>query len=53
MGVTLTVIGHVRGRRSQKILNRLNANPWEVLDLSYLGDIKGVVDEDLFLMDRR
>ena len=46
MGVTLTVIGRVRGRRPQIILNRLDTKPWEVLDISALGNLKGVGDKN-------
>ena len=49
---TLTVIGRVRGRHPQLILNRLNVKPWEVLDILALGDLKGVGDKYVFLMDR-
>ena len=52
-GFTLTVIGRVRGRRSQVILNRLDSKPWEVLEIYVLGDLKGIGDEDLFLMYSR
>ena len=51
MGVTLTIIGRVRGRSPQVILNRLDAKPWEVLEISALADLKGTGDEYLFLMN--
>ena len=38
----LTVIGHVKGCHSKVILNRLDTNPWEVLEISTLGYLKGV-----------
>ena len=47
---TLTVIGRVRGCRPQVILNRLDAKPWEVLEISALGYSKGVADENSFLV---
>ena len=31
-------------------MNRLDAKPWEVLDISSLGDLKGVRYEDYLLM---
>ena len=30
-------------------MNRLDAKPWEVLDISYLGDLKGVRYEEYYL----
>ena len=51
-GFMLTVIGYMRGRLPQIIMNILNSKPWEVLEILALGDIKGVVDEDVFLVDR-
>ena len=33
-------------------MNRLNAESWEILDISDLGDLKGVGDKDVFLMYR-
>ena len=51
-GATLTVIGRVRGRHPQLILNRLNAKPWEVLDILALGYLKGVGDKYVLLVDR-
>ena len=48
----MTVIGLVRGHHPQVILNILDAKTWEVLDISSLGDILGVGDEDSFLMYR-
>ena len=50
-GVTLTVIGCVRGRCPQVTMNRLDSSPWEVLDISAFGHLKGVGDKDLFLMN--
>ena len=44
MGVTLTVIGRVRGRRPQIILNILDAKPWKILEISTLVDLKCVSD---------
>ena len=52
MGVTLIVIGCMRGHLPQVIMNRLDSNPWEVLEISALGDLKGVGDEYLFLVYR-
>ena len=51
-GITLTVIGRVRGHHPQVILNRLDAKTWEILDISSLGDILGEGDEDSLLMYR-
>ena len=51
-GVKLAVIGFVRVRCSQVILNRSNAYPWEVLEILALGDLKGIEYKDMFLMDR-
>ena len=48
----MTVIGQVSGLRPQVILNRLNAKPWEVLDISALGDRKGVGEKYVLLMYR-
>ena len=50
-GVTLNVNGSARGRCPQVILNRLDAKPWEVLEIYDLGVLKGVGDEYLFLMN--
>ena len=52
MGVMMTVIGRVRDRCPQVIMNRLDAKPWEVLKISALGDLMGVGDENSFLMYR-
>ena len=49
-GVTLTVVGLVRGHHPQVILKGLDAKTWEVLDISSLGDILSVGDENSFLM---
>ena len=48
----LTVIGHVKGCHSKVILNRLDTNPWEVLEISTLGYLKGIRDKYEILMDR-
>ena len=50
--MTLTVIGRMRGRCPLVIMNILNTKPQYVLDISALGDLKDVGDEDAFLMDR-
>ena len=49
-GVTLTIIGHMIGLRPLVILNRLDANPLEVIAIYALGYLKGIGDEDLFFM---
>ena len=41
----------MRGCRHQVILNRLDAKPWDVLEISALGDIKGIGGEYSFLMN--
>ena len=50
-GVTLTVIDCVRGLRPKVILNRLDAKPWEVLEISALVDLKDAEDEYSFPMN--
>ena len=52
MGITMNIIGRVRDRCPQVIMNRLEANPWGGFDISALGDLKGVGDENSFLMYR-
>ena len=51
-GIMLTVIGRVRSHYPQVILNRLDTKPWEVLEISVLGDLKGVGDKYSSLMYR-
>ena len=50
MGSTLIVIGHLRCIRPQVILNRLNAKPQQVLDISALGDLKDIGDKYALLI---
>ena len=52
MGVTMTVIGCVRDRCPQVIMKRLDANNWEVLEISAFEDLKGVGHENSFLIYR-
>ena len=48
----LTNIGRLISRRPQVILNRLDIKPWEVLEISTFGYLKGVGYTDLFFMYR-